>query len=119
MSTKNNGKAITMANKRTTLPRISVGDIYEDCAHHPILCTEAWPDQVEGISLFDGTGPRGCSVYACHPRKMTAEEVSLRIKNRDRWSAAQKAFSEDWGSGRLVRDLQAEESAAASPKEGS
>jgi hypothetical protein len=42
---------------------IGVGDIFEDCAFHPVLCLGADYQQNDlwGISLIDGTYPRSCS----------------------------------------------------------
>ena len=36
---------------------LEVGDIYEDCAYHPVLCVSVdyEQDDVSGISLLDGT----------------------------------------------------------------
>jgi hypothetical protein len=54
------------------------GDLFEDCRHHPCLCTEANspddPDGISGISLVDGT-PSGCSIANCGLRKLTVEEA--------------------------------------------
>lgn len=39
------------------------GMIYEDCSFHPCLCTNVEPDgEVNGISLIDGSAPRGCDL---------------------------------------------------------
>jgi hypothetical protein len=71
------------------------GVIYEDCAHHAVLCCAAEPNRnsrwwrrvlhirgdtdLMGISLFDGSRPRSCSVRHCAPRKLTlAGAVALR-----------------------------------------
>lgn len=78
---------------------ISVGDIYEDCAYHPVLCTAADGDDLEGISLFDGTRPRRCSICHCGVRKLTADQISLRIRNRDRWLAAEQSFRREHNTG--------------------
>lgn len=95
-----------MSNSRRL--KIRVGDIYEDCAHHPVLCTESGADAVAGISLFDGSGPRSCSVHHCGPRKMTPHQVAERIKHRQRWLAAQAAFQEDWDPSHFDELLAAE-----------
>jgi hypothetical protein len=59
------------------------GDIYEDCAYHPCLCVfvNIEDDDIQGISLVDGTYPRSCSVKNCGVRKLTVEEAW-------RWRAA-------------------------------
>jgi len=51
------------------------GDIYEDCAYHPCLCVRVEDDNVEGISLIDGSFPRSCSIAHCGVRRLTAEEA--------------------------------------------
>ena len=55
------------------------GDFYEDCAFHPCLCTEvdlsAGDIAISGISLVDGSYPRGCSIPGCDVRKLTLEEA--------------------------------------------
>ena len=42
----------------------AVGLVYEDCFFHPVLCTylDVDGDEMAGISLIDGSGPRGCSL---------------------------------------------------------
>ena len=57
--------------------RIEPGDIYEDCAFHPVWCTwvDYSEDEIRGISLLDGTGPRSCSPAHCGPIKLTAREA--------------------------------------------
>jgi hypothetical protein len=60
---------------------IAPGDIYEDCAYHPVLCTyiSYADDEVMGISLVDGTAPRSCSLRHCGVRKLSlAEAVEMR-----------------------------------------
>ncbi len=51
------------------------GDYYEDCFFHPCLCTRVDSDEINGISLVDGTSPRGCSVGHCGVRKLTLAEA--------------------------------------------
>jgi hypothetical protein len=34
---------------------IAVGGLYEDCSYHPCLCTYADAENIEGISLVDGS----------------------------------------------------------------
>ncbi len=53
------------------------GDFYEDCACHPCLCVRVADDEVSGISLVDGSGPRSCSVRHCGVRRLTAGEAIL------------------------------------------
>ncbi|MFI5966557.1 hypothetical protein ACIA8J_30915 [Streptomyces asoensis] len=57
---------------------IQVGDIYEDCSFHPVLCTAV--DEVagvvlSGISLIDGTFPRSCDALYCGPVRIRVEDV--------------------------------------------
>ncbi|MGW1530903.1 hypothetical protein [Streptomyces aureus] len=68
--------------RRTTDPgnpnNIQVGDIYEDCSFHPVLCTAV--DEVagvvlSGISLIDGTYPRSCDALHCGPVRIRIEDV--------------------------------------------
>jgi hypothetical protein len=54
---------------------LSVGEIYEDCFHHPCLCVSVDDDEIQGISLVDGSYPRSCSIEHCGPRKLTIEEA--------------------------------------------
>ncbi|MEU5279470.1 hypothetical protein AB0G87_24010 [Streptomyces asoensis] len=57
---------------------IQVGDIYEDCSFHPVLCTAV--DDVagvvlSGISLIDGTFPRSCDALYCGPVRIGVGDV--------------------------------------------
>jgi hypothetical protein len=56
---------------------IRVGDIFEDCAFHPVLCLGAdyQGDTLWGISLIDGTYPRSCSFIHCGVCKLSLEEA--------------------------------------------
>lgn len=58
-----------------------VGLIYEDCFFHPVLCTylSVDDDEMRGISLIDGSGPRGCSLQHCGPLPLSVAE-SVWIK---------------------------------------
>jgi hypothetical protein len=59
------------------------GDIYEDCAYHPVVCVgvDYKDDDIWGVSLIDGTHPRSCSLIHCGVVKLTIEEA-WRIKQR-------------------------------------
>ncbi|MFD8589437.1 hypothetical protein ACFV1B_07815 [Streptomyces sp. NPDC059637] len=62
---------------------IRVGDIYEDCSFHPVLCTGIEDNcglVLSGISLIDGTFPRSCDARCCAPIRIPVEEV-MTIKN--------------------------------------
>jgi hypothetical protein len=60
-----------MAEELPILP----GDVYEDCAFHPVLCIGADGDEFWGISLVDGSYPRSCSVANCGVRKLTVQQA--------------------------------------------
>lgn len=58
---------------------LQVGDFFEDCAYHPCLCIEVGDSEdvagVYGISLVNGSGPRGCNIRHCGLRKLTLHEA--------------------------------------------
>lgn len=56
---------------------LAIGDIYEDSAYHPVLCTavDYENDDISGISLIDGSYPRSCSLRHSGVRKLTVEEA--------------------------------------------
>ncbi len=56
-------------------PPIIPGDIYEDCAFHPVLCVRVDGDEISGISLVDGSFPRSCSLSHCGVRKLTVQQA--------------------------------------------
>ncbi len=87
-----------MPTRITSIKEIKVGDLFEDCAFHPCLCTLAGSeddeDGVEGISLVDGSGPRCCSANHCGLRLLTVEEAihwkfhgprDQKLEEKDRW----------------------------------
>lgn len=55
---------------------ITVGGIYEDCNFHPCLCTQIEGDEIQGISLIDGSAPRSCSLAYCGPTALTVSEAA-------------------------------------------
>ncbi len=61
--------------------KIIVGDIYEACNCHPVLCSEVdyEQDHIEGISLIDGRLGYGCSLKHCGVFKMTVAQA-LKVK---------------------------------------
>lgn len=75
---------VIMANKQN----IKVGDFYEDCRYHPMLCIEITESEIDdvdddalrGISLV--TGQVGnCSAAHCGVVKLTAEEaIKIRLE---------------------------------------
>ncbi|WP_371616722.1 hypothetical protein [Streptomyces sp. NBC_00454] len=57
---------------------IRVGDIYEDCSFHPVLCTDIEDNcglVLSGVSLIDGTHPRSCDARYCEPVLIRAQDV--------------------------------------------
>ncbi len=56
--------------------RIRPGEIYEDCAFHPVLCTAVAGDEVRGISLVDGSIPRVCSMTTCGVMQLSVGEAA-------------------------------------------
>ena len=83
---------------------IAPGQIYEDCAFHPVLCVESnvEEDYVRGISLVGGTYPHECSLRHCGVRLLTTEEAwRIRIHGPDGDSAKEAIAEEDrwWLSG--------------------
>ncbi len=54
---------------------IGPGDIYEDCNFHPVLCVSRDGDEVQGISLIDGSRPRACSLSHCGVVKLDIASV--------------------------------------------
>ncbi|MEV6712719.1 hypothetical protein AB0M48_11835 [Lentzea sp. NPDC051208] len=65
---------------------IRPGDIYEDCAFHPVFCTyiDEDGDEIGGISLIDATAPRACSLGHCGVIKLSIADV---IAARANWPA--------------------------------
>lgn len=61
---------------------IRVGQVYEDCSLHPVFCTESDGDDLAGVSLYDGSGPRSCSIRHCAPRALSVEEVIALVSRR-------------------------------------
>jgi len=82
--------------------RIRVGDIYEDCAYHPCVATEAdkRKDSLRGISIIDGSGPRGCSFRHCAPLKITIKQA---VKRRKNWENFRKTGGDPLKFWRYVR----------------
>ena len=55
--------------------KIRVGDIYEDCAYHPVRCEVSDGDDLEGTSMVDGSSPRCCSIINCGVRRLSEQEA--------------------------------------------
>lgn len=65
-----------LEERKRPAPRLEPGMIYEDCSFHPCLCTYVGEDgEVNGISLIDGTAPRGCDLYYCDVIVLSVEDV--------------------------------------------
>lgn len=60
---------------------IHIGDIYEDCSNHPLICVyvDYIYGHIEGKSLIDGK-VKGCSLMNCGPWKMTWRQAAVSIK---------------------------------------
>lgn len=84
--------------------QVNVGDIYEDCAYHPVLCTEADGDDIAGISLFDYSQPRSCSIQHCGVRVLSVDEVVFKLERRDQWMEAERKWRET-EDGSVYNDL--------------
>jgi hypothetical protein len=73
---------------------IRVGDVYEDCFFHPVLCTEIDDDGwvvLSGISLIDGTFPRSCDAQYCAPIRIPVEEVMAVKSDLEGYTRRRKA----------------------------
>lgn len=61
--------------------KFKLGDIYLDVFDHPTVCLEIDIDyarkdiSLAGVSLFDGSYPRSCSVVHSAPDKIAYEEA--------------------------------------------
>lgn len=88
---------------------IGVGDIFEDCAFHPVLCLGAdyQKDELWGISLIDGSYPRTCSFLHCGVRKLGLEEAwSLKLKGPPEAGDAERIAPErQWWGGVSPADV--------------
>jgi hypothetical protein len=61
---------------------IEVGDFFEGCSFHPLLCIVAdyQDDSLQGISLVNGSW-QSCSVSSCGVRKLTPREaITWRLR---------------------------------------
>jgi hypothetical protein len=74
---------------------IKPGNIYEDCAFHPVLCTFNDGDEIRGISLIDATEPRACSIGFCGVIKLSVEDV---IEARRDWPAYRLLRETEWNA---------------------
>lgn len=63
------------------MEEFKIGDIYEDCAYHPVVCEEIdmEDDCIGGVSLVDGSRPRNCSLFHCGVHKITQEEADALV----------------------------------------
>lgn len=57
---------------------IRPGDIYEDCALHPVLCMtiDVAEDEITGISLIAGSQPRSCSLKQWGVVKLALDDIA-------------------------------------------
>lgn len=66
--------------------------IYEDCFFHPCLCTYVDEDgEVNGISLIDGSSPRGCDLYHCDVIILSVEDLLAIRRDFDGYVARRTA----------------------------
>jgi hypothetical protein len=70
---------------------ISPGEIYEDCAFHPVLCTRNDGEEIEGISLIDGSFPRSCDLRHCGVVKLSVADVLIARANWPAYMARRTA----------------------------
>lgn len=75
---------------------IRPGDIYEDCAYHPVLCMtiDVAEDDITGISLTDGSQPRSCWLKHCGVIKLTIDDVAMIKADHPAYVARMLAESE-------------------------
>lgn len=80
----------------TAVGDFRIGQIYEDCSFHPVLCTHLSIDDDEmlGISLIDGSGPRACSPRFCGPLPLTVNQVVHIKSNFANYAAGRAAGRE-------------------------
>lgn len=72
---------------------ISPGDIYEDCAFHPVLCTHNDGEVVMGISLIDASSPRTCDLKHCGVIRLSISDVITARADWPRYLARRKEES--------------------------
>lgn len=77
------------------MPEPKVGDIYWDCAYHAVLCTELDEDDVAGVSLFDGSEPRSCSIYHCGVTWLNEEQVNWLLDHKLEFLGAETTWTID------------------------
>ncbi|MBT2445620.1 hypothetical protein J7F03_00660 [Streptomyces sp. ISL-43] len=73
---------------------IRVGDVYEDCFFHPVLCTGIEDNcglVLSGVSLIDGTYPRSCDALYCAPVRIPVEVVMEIKRDLAAYEARRKA----------------------------
>jgi len=67
--------------------RIKPGDFFLDCFDNPCICTRASyvDDTIEGISLIDGSAPRGCSPRHCVVDRISMTKAFQMKADFDEW----------------------------------
>jgi len=88
---------VTLVTVTGNPPDIRPGDIYEDCAFHPVLCTYRDDDDIQGISLLDASMPRGCSLTHCGVVALSIADV---IAARADWPAYRARREEQFAAER-------------------
>lgn len=73
---------------------IQVGDFYEDCAYHPVICTEVRNETtICGASLVDGSMPRSCDIHHCGVIKLSTKQAFSLLTL---WQTKGKKYVEDF-----------------------
>jgi hypothetical protein len=77
LSLETMSKIDEMLNAAFQTLQIEVGDVFEDCSYHPVLClgVDYKDDNIWGVSLIDGSFPRNCSLIHCGVRKLSLKEA--------------------------------------------
>jgi len=60
------------------MEEIKVGDAFLDCCYRPVRCTTIDEEEIEGISILDGT-ECSCSIAYCVVSKINEEEVLATV----------------------------------------
>jgi hypothetical protein len=66
------------------MKKFKIGEFYESCRYHPVMVTIKSGDNIEGISLIDGSYPNSCSIRSCGIRKISIKEAIKIALNWDK-----------------------------------
>ena len=75
------------------MPNIQIGEFYEDCRYHPMLCLGKDGEDLTGLDLIDGTEGWGCSERHCGVIRLTIQEAALRKSAWPQWLDAYKQIA--------------------------